>query len=89
MGKNAPVERVSWLDAMAWCKKLTARERAAGRLPAGYAYTLPTEAQWEYACRAGTTGDYAGNPDAMAWHDQNSGETNHMSGAKMQSITAW
>jgi len=81
-GKDAPVERVSWLDAMAWCKKLTARERGAGRLPKGYAYTLPTEAQWEYACRAGTIGDYAGNPDAMAWHDRNSGETTHLVGRK-------
>ncbi len=76
-GKDAPVERVSWLDAMDFCKKLTARERAAGRLPEGYIYTLPTEAQWEYACRAGTTADFAGNPDAMAWHEQNSGETTH------------
>lgn len=76
-GGDAPVEHVSWLDAMAFCKKLTARERAAGRLPAGHAFTLPTEAQWEYACRAGTTGAYAGEPNAMAWYDENSGGTTH------------
>ena len=55
-GPDAPVEHVSWLDAMAFCEKLTARERAAGRLPEGWRYTLPTEAQWDYACRAGPTG---------------------------------
>jgi formylglycine-generating enzyme required for sulfatase activity len=54
-GANRPVECVSWDDAMEFCAKLTAREKAAGRLPQGYEYTLPTEAQWEYACRAGTT----------------------------------
>ena len=53
---DLPVEQVSWNDATNYCGKLTARERAAGRLPAaGYEYRLPTEAQWEYACRAGTT----------------------------------
>ena len=47
-----PVERVSWHDAMAFCDQLN--ELYAGTLPSGYRYTLPTEAQWEYACRAGT-----------------------------------
>ena len=54
-GTNLPVETVSWLDASNFCAKLTERERQAGRLPTGYVYRLPTEAEWEYACRAGTT----------------------------------
>lgn len=76
-GPDAPVEHVSWLDAVAFCETLTASERAAGRLPEGYRYTLPTEAQWEYACRAGTTGAYAGPIEAMAWYDENSDRTTH------------
>ncbi|MBK8979598.1 MAG: formylglycine-generating enzyme family protein [Planctomycetes bacterium] len=54
-GSVRPVETVSWDDALAYCARLTARERAAGRLPQGYQYRLPTEAEWEYCCRAGTT----------------------------------
>ena len=77
VGETAPVEEVSWLDAMAYCRRLTERERAAGRLPDGFEFTLPTEAQWEYACRAGTTGAYGGNPEDMAWHKGNSGGTTH------------
>ena len=76
-GSNAPVENVSWLDAMEFCRVLNGREAAAERIPKGYAYTLPTEAQWEYACRAGTTGSYAGDPEAMAWYDHNSAQTTH------------
>jgi formylglycine-generating enzyme required for sulfatase activity len=86
-GRDAPVERVSWLDAMAFCRKLTERERAAGRLPDGYAYTLPTEAQWEFAHRAGSTAAYPGEPDASAWHDTNSKGTTHPVGQKR--ANAW
>jgi formylglycine-generating enzyme required for sulfatase activity len=74
-GESLPVERVSWEEAMEFCRRLSEREEAAGRLPLGYVYTLPTEAQWEYGCRAGTTGDYAGDLNAMGWYSQNSGNT--------------
>jgi formylglycine-generating enzyme required for sulfatase activity len=86
-GGSLPVEQVSWDDAMQFCQRLTERERSAGRLPNGYAYTLPTEAQWEFACRAGTVGDYAGELDAMAWYEQNSGSTTHAVGTKEEN--AW
>jgi formylglycine-generating enzyme required for sulfatase activity len=81
-GGDLPVDHVSWDDAVEFCGKLTVREHAAGRLPTGYVYTLPTEAQWEYACRAGTTGDYAGDLDAMGWYDPNRGGTRSPVGMK-------
>ena len=86
-GADHPIYYVSYDEALAFCQKVTASERAAGRLPEGYAYTLPTEAQWEYACRAGTTGDYAGNLDSMGWYGDNSGNTTHAVGQKQ--ANAW
>ena len=62
---NRPVEQVSWHDAMAFCASLTAIEAAAGRLPSGYQYRLPTEAEWEYCCRAGTTTEFSFGPSLV------------------------
>ena len=86
-GADQPVENVSWDSAMAFCRKLTEQARAAGKLPEGFEFTLPTEAQWEYACRAGSTGDYAGELEAMAWFDSNSGLKTHPVGTKQ--ANAW
>jgi ABC-type phosphate transport system substrate-binding protein len=74
-GDNLPVEQVSWNDAIAFARRLTESEKSAGRLPEGYEYTLPTEAEWEYAAKAGMTGAYSGPVDDFAWHDQNSEST--------------
>jgi formylglycine-generating enzyme required for sulfatase activity len=65
-----PVERVSWYDAMRFCQALTERERRCLRLPVGFEYALPTEAQWEYACRAGGTGMHPRDVAEVAWNEQ-------------------
>ncbi|MDR3229412.1 MAG: formylglycine-generating enzyme family protein [Puniceicoccales bacterium] len=56
-GPNRPVENVTWDEAAAFCKKIN--ELTKGKRPAGYEYALPTETEWEYACRAGTTSAYS------------------------------
>jgi formylglycine-generating enzyme required for sulfatase activity len=74
-----PVEQVSWNDAQAFCQKLSQIT--------GKTYRLPTEAEWEYACRAGTTTRYYFGDDAnqlgdYAWYGGNSQNTTHPVGQK-------
>jgi formylglycine-generating enzyme required for sulfatase activity len=86
-GESLPVEQVSWNDAVAYCQKLTEKERAAGRITAQHAYRLPTEAEWEYAARAGTTGARYGQLDTIAWYELNSGKQTHP--VKQKAANAW
>jgi formylglycine-generating enzyme required for sulfatase activity len=58
-GKDFPASYVSWNDAVEFCKKLTDQGHHLRLLPADWTYRLPTEAQWEYACRAGTTTQFS------------------------------
>lgn len=87
-GDNLPVENVSWNDAQEFVKKLNAQDDVIELN--GYTYRLPTEAEWEYASRAGNSGDYATGSlepgsvllDAIAWYDENSGRKTHAVGTK-------
>ena len=78
-GSSNPVEKVSWHDAMEFCKKLSSKE--------GKTYTLPTESQWEYACRAGTSTNYSfGSSESSlgnyGWYTSNSSRKTHPVGQK-------
>ena len=64
-GDALPMENVSWTEANEFCRRLTEQERAAKRIPADAVFRLPTEAEWEYACRAGTTTAYNNGKDFL------------------------
>lgn len=71
LGGSRPVEQVTWGDAVDYCRRRTQVEFSEGKIPRGYGYRLPTEAEWEYACTAG--GKWApqnGGLSNVAWYDQ-------------------
>jgi formylglycine-generating enzyme required for sulfatase activity len=74
-GGQRPVEQVSWNDVQEFIRKLNERDP-------GKNYRLPTEAEWEYACRAGAKESRYGDPDAVAWWNANSGQQTHEVGQK-------
>lgn len=102
-GERLPVTNVSWWEAVRFCNALSEREglEPAYRLDSGAAerdgavewdeaadgYRLLAEAEWEHACRAGTSGPRYGSLDAIAWHRGNSGERIHEVGGRLPN--AW
>ena len=95
---NYPAEKMTWFDAKAFCNWMN-ENIASDSLPKGYYFDLPTEAQWEYACRAGTTTSLNNGEnistldepcpivDTLAWFSVNSNNTTHTVGQKLPN--AW
>ena len=85
INQNCPVENVTWYEAMEFCRRLNLSYGDC--LPQDYSFSLPTEVQWEYGCRAGTQTTYnIGNSlkdlDRAAWHKDNSSGQTHPVGEK-------
>ena len=91
-GESLPVEKVSFQQAVAFCSALTRRDREARRIPVDMIYRLPTEAEWEYACLAGSNtafsfADSEELADAHAWSAENADDKTNVVGKKQPN--AW
>ncbi len=99
-GNRLPVETVTWAEAVIFCNTLSTQSglklcysfdnNNAGEItfnPSADGFRLPTEAEWEYACKAGTTGIGYGKLDLIAWYKDNSNQTTHPVGEKLPN--AW
>jgi formylglycine-generating enzyme required for sulfatase activity len=86
-GADRPVEQVNWEEAREFARKLTEFHHRSGLISIGWRWDLPTEAQWEYACRVRKPGQFHGPADSVAWYEQNSEKRTHPVAAKQPN--AW